>query len=35
MSKDNIKSWLTDMDGVLVHENKASRCEPLTRHSGG
>ncbi len=23
MSKHNIKSWLTDMDGVLVHENKA------------
>ncbi len=23
MSRHNIKSWLTDMDGVLVHENKA------------
>lgn len=23
MSKHNISSWLTDMDGVLVHENKA------------
>lgn len=23
MSKHNIRSWLTDMDGVLVHENKA------------
>lgn len=23
MSKLSIKSWLTDMDGVLVHDNKA------------
>jgi NagD protein len=23
VSKHNIKSWLTDMDGVLVHENRA------------